>query len=51
MYIVCLQIEFTRGKQFLFFTLRENFIGITLFAQSETAISVIKKSFSTQKKT
>jgi hypothetical protein len=50
-YTVCPRIEFTRGKTFLFLILRKNFRGITFFASSETPISVIKKSFSTQRKT
>jgi hypothetical protein len=50
-YTVCPRIGFTRGKTFLFFILRKNFRGITFFASSETPISVIKKSFSTQRKT
>jgi hypothetical protein len=50
-YTVCPRIEFTRGKKKLFLILRNNFRGITFFASSETPISVIKKSFSTQRKT
>jgi hypothetical protein len=50
-YTVFPRIEFTRGKTFLFFILRKNFRGITLFASFETPISVIKKSSSTQRKT
>jgi hypothetical protein len=51
LYTVCPRIEFTRGKKNLFLILRKNFRGITFFASSETPISVIKKSFSTQRKT
>jgi hypothetical protein len=50
-YTVCPRIEFTRGKKKIFLILRKNFRGITFFASSETPISVIKKSFSTQRKT
>jgi hypothetical protein len=50
-YTVCPRIEFTRGKKCLFLILRKNFRGITFFTSSETPISVIKKSFSTQRKT
>jgi hypothetical protein len=50
-YTVCPRIEFTRGKKKLFLILRKNFRGITFFASSETPISVIKKSFSTKRKT
>jgi hypothetical protein len=50
-YTVCPRIEFARGKKKLFLILRKNFRGITFFASSETPISVIKKSFSTQRKT
>jgi hypothetical protein len=48
---VCPRIEFTRGKHLLFLILRKNFRGITLLASFETAISVIKKPSSTQRKT
>jgi hypothetical protein len=50
-YTVCPRIAFTRGIFFLFLTLRKNFRGITFFASFETPFYVIKKSFSTQRKT
>jgi hypothetical protein len=44
-------LSLQEGKIFLFLILGKNFRGITFFASSETPISVIKKSFSTQRKT
>jgi hypothetical protein len=50
-YTVCPRIGFTRGEKNLFLILCKNFRGITFFASFETPFSVIKKSFSTQRKT
>jgi hypothetical protein len=43
-------LSLQEGKK-KFLILRKNFRGITFFALSKTPISVIKKSFSTQRKT
>jgi hypothetical protein len=51
LYTVCPRTEITRGEKILFLNLRKNFRGLTFFASFETPISVIKKSFSTQRKT
>jgi hypothetical protein len=44
-------LSLKEGGKKKFLILRKNFRGITFFASFETPISVVKKSFSTQRKT